>query len=393
MLMATAGMFVRTLRNLHNVDLGFEPENIALFDIDPTTLGYQGQRLRNFYDQLVEDARRVHGVRSAALSGEAPMTLHCRVGLVTAAKSEPLPGKDSALLNPVSSGYFTTLGIPLLLGRDFQPEDEPKVTPYNSSLFGLSRSSGGGGPGIDASRVCIIDEGEARHLFGTANPVGRLLWHGDQALEIIGVVKNVHGESITRPDEFGIVYEPNWSNGAEVRWLLVRFAGKPDAVIPGIRRVLQDLDPNVALMRVRTMEEYVNSLLTSERMIAYLSSLFGVLALGLASVGLYGVLAYAVTRRTREIGIRRALGAQRRDVVGMILRESFLPVLVGVVIGSAAAFFWTIFLGSLLYGIDSFDPESISVAVMVMLTAALLAAAIPARRAIKVDPMVALRYE
>jgi ABC-type antimicrobial peptide transport system permease subunit len=141
------------------------------------------------------------------------------------------------------------------------------------------------------------------------------------------------------------------------------------------------------------MEEYVNSHLAHERLIAYLSSFFGVLALGLASIGLYGVLAYAVTRRTREIGIRRALGAQRRDVVGMILRESFLPVLVGVVIGSAAAFFWTIFLGSLLYGIDSFDPESISVAVMVMLAAALLAAIIPARRAIKVDPMVALRYE
>jgi predicted permease len=393
-LLVTASLFIHTLRNLQHVDLGFQPENIAIFDIDPTSLGYQGQRLRAFYDQLLEHARGVHGVRSAALSGEAPMTLHARGAYVSNAKSEPKPGEDFTLLNPVSAAYFTTLGIPLLLGRDFRSEDEPAVTLSDSPLASLGRSSGGGGgPGsADASRVCIIDEWEARHLFGAANPVGRYLWHGDQAIEIVGVVKNVHSEMVTRPDQVGIVYEPNWPNGAEVRWLLVRFAGNPDPVITGIRRALQDQDPNVPL-RVRLMEEYVDSHLPHERLIAYLSSFFGMLALGLASVGLYGVLAYAVTQRTREIGIRLALGAQRSDVVGMVLRESSVPVLVGVLIGSAAAFFWTLFIGDLLYGVDSFDPKSPLLAVTVMLAAALAAAAIPARRATKVDPMVALRYE
>jgi ABC-type antimicrobial peptide transport system permease subunit len=141
------------------------------------------------------------------------------------------------------------------------------------------------------------------------------------------------------------------------------------------------------------MEEYVNSYLAHERLIAYLSSFFGILALGLASVGLYGVLAFAVTQRTREIGIRMALGARQRDVVGMILRVCIVPVLSGVAIGLVAAFSWSLILGSLLYGVDSFDLGSVLLSVAVMLAAALLAAAIPARQATKVDPMVALRYE
>jgi predicted permease len=392
-LLVTASLFVRTLRNLQYVDLGFLPENTALFDIDPASLGYTGQRLRAFYDQLLEHAREVHGVHSAALSGEAPMTFHCRASFFSAERSQRNPGEDIALFNPVSSGYFTTLGIPLLLGRDFRPADEPSVTPPDSPLAQFGHwGNGAGGKMVDASRLCIIDEWEARHLFGTANPVGRQLWHGEHALEIVGVVKDVHSGWVTRRDLMGTVYEPSWSNGPEPRWLLVRFAGSAAPVIAGIRRALKDQDPNVPL-RVRMMPEYVNSHLLHERLIAYLSSFFGILALGLASVGLYGVLAYGVTQRTREIGIRITLGAQRNDVIGVILRESFVPVVVGVAIGLVVAFSWSLFLGDLLYGVDSFDLPSTLLAVAVMLAAALVAAAIPARRATKVDPMVALRYE
>jgi ABC-type antimicrobial peptide transport system permease subunit len=178
-----------------------------------------------------------------------------------------------------------------------------------------------------------------------------------------------------------------------VRWLLVRFGGSAAPIIAGIRRALQDQDPNVPLLRVRMMEEYLNNRLARERLVAYLSSLFGILALALASVGLYGVLAHSVTQRTREIGIRMALGAQRSNMIGAILRESLVPVLVGVAIGLVAAFFCALLVGSLLYGVESYDPESILLAVAVMFAAALLAASIPARRATKVDPMVALRYE
>jgi predicted permease len=392
-LLVTAGLFIRTLRNLQNVNLGFQRENVAIFDIDPTSLGYRGQRLRTFYDQLLEHARGVPGVRSAALSCMTPMGNYMR----SVTFSDGSQSKLFALANPVSSAYFATLGIPLLLGRDFQPEDEPALTPGESPLGQLGRSSGGGR--VREPPLCIIDESLARRLFGTTNPVGRHLCYSTGGLpcehgsEIVGVVKAVHYGSVTESDSAGTLYEPSWSNGAEVRWLVVRFGGSAAATIAGIRRALQDQDPNVPLLRVRMMEEYVNSHMARERLVAYFSSFFGILALGLASVGLYGVLAYAVTQRTREIGIRLALGAQRSDVVGMILRESTVPVVAGVVTGLVAALFWNLLIGSLLYGVASYDLESILLAVTVMLAVALLASAIPARRATKVDPMVALRYE
>jgi predicted lysophospholipase L1 biosynthesis ABC-type transport system permease subunit len=244
-----------------------------------------------------------------------------------------------------------------------------------------------------------MDQSLARQQFGTVNAVGRRFClsgsdcSADKRIEVIGVVKDVHYGEITRRDPLGTLYMPSWSNGAEARWLAVRFAGRAAPVIARIRRALQDQDPNVPLLRVRLMEEYINKRLAHERLVAYLSSFFGILALGLASLGLSGVLACVVTQRTREIGIRMALGARRGDVVRMILRFSLVPVVAGVAIGVVVAFSWGLFLGSLIYGIDSFDLVSVSQSVAVLLAAALLAAALPVRRATKVDPMVALKYE
>jgi predicted permease len=393
MLLFTASLFIRTLRNLRNIDVGFQHENIAIFDIDPTNLGYRGQRLRSFYDELLEHARGVPGVHSAALSAVTPMGNYSR----SVAFSDGSQTQLFALTNPVSSGYFTTMGIPLLLGRDFRPEDEPAVTPPETPMGQLGRSGGGGQ--AKEPPVCIIAESLAHRLFVAANPVGRHLCYStggrpcEHGSEILGVVKDVHYDQLTQADPAGTLYEPSWANGPEVRWLLVRFAGRAAPVIAGIRRALEDQDPNVPLLRVSMMEEYVNSRMARERLIAYLSSFFGILALGLASIGLYGVLAYAVTQRTREIGIRMALGAQRSHVVGVIFSESIVPVGVGLVIGLMAAYVGALLIGSLLYGVDSFDLGSTLLAVAVMVAVALLAAAIPARRATKVDPMVALRYE
>jgi len=395
-LLIAASLFVRTLRNLQNVDLGFQRENVAVFDIDATKLGYNGERLRSFYDQLLARVRLLHGVRSAALSGVTPISGYSLgVGVSSPDPSEP---SFFVSVNPVSPGYFTTLGIPLLFGRDFRPEDDPVGTTSGALFAGSSRSSGGV-KWVDRSRGCIIDELLARQQFGTANVVGRqFCYHargcsGEPGIEIVGVVKSAHYAEITASDPSGLLYEPNWSNGAEVRWLLVRFAGSAAPVIAGVRRALQDQDPNVPLLHVRMMQEYVNTLLAHERLIAYFSGFFAILALGLAAVGIYGVLAYAVTQRMREIGIRRAMGAQPADVFGLIFRESVVPVAGGVVIGLVAAFSWSLLLGSLLYGVDSFDLQLVSLSVAVMLTTAALAVAIPARRATKVDPMVALRYE
>jgi predicted permease len=395
-LLIGASLFVRTLRNLQNVDLGFERENVAVFDIDPTKLGYSGERLRTFYDQLVAHVRLVHGVRSAALSGMTPIS-----GYSLGVSIAPPPGSPEPAffvnVSPVSPGYFTTLGIPLLFGRDFRLEDEPAGSAGNVVL--IPGRSSGGGKWVDASRVCIIDETLARRQFGATNVVGRQFCFrangcsGQPGIEIVGVVKAAHYAEITASDQMGIVYEPSWSNGADARWLLVRFAGSNAPVIAGIRRALQDQDLSVPLLHVRMMQEYVNARLAHERLIAYLSGFFAILALGLATVGIYGVLAYAVTRRIREIGIRIAMGAQPTDVFGLIFRESVVPVAAGVLIGLAAAFSWGLLIGSLLYGVESFDFPSVWLSVVVMLMAAALAVAIPARRATKVDPMVALRYE
>jgi len=399
-LVVGASLFIRTLRNLLNVDLGFQREKIAVFDIDPTNLGYQGHRLRTFYDQLLERARGVQGVHGAALSAMTPLSNYMRSMTFSAEGYQPKAGEQLfALSNPVTSGYFTTLGIPLLLGRDFRSEDEPAVTPGGSLIAAIGRSSGGSSETpANASRVCIIDDSLARHMFGDANPVGRHLSYEDtytaqDALQIVGVVKNAHYGNVRDSDREGIIDEPSWSNGPDVRWLEVRFAGSAAPVIAGIRRELRDMDPNVPVMRVRTIEEYLNDAMAHERLIAMLSGFFGILALGLASVGLYGVLTYAVTQRTKEIGIRMALGAERGHVVRMIVRESLVPVLIGVSIGLAAALALPRLVGSLLYGVAPGDPGSIVLGVVVMLAVSLLAAAIPARRAAHVEPMTALRYE
>jgi predicted permease len=382
-LLVAASLFGRTLRNLQNVDLGFQRENIAIFQIDPASVGYSGQRLRIFYDQLLDRTRTLPGVRSAALAAMTPISNTLRsIGY----------GDETGMLlrmvcNSVSSGYFATMGIPLLAGRDFRREDEPVVTP---------RAWGGK---ADESRVCIMDRSLARKQFGTVNAVGRRFCYPGQdcsagkGIEVIGVVKDVHHSGITESDPDATIYEPSWSNGAEARSLAVRFDGSAAPVIARIRRALQDQDPNVPIMRVRLMEEYINSRLARERLIAYLSSSFGILALGLAALGLSGVLASVVAQRTREIGIRMALGARPGDVAKMVLRFSLVPVVAGLAIGVLAAFSWGLFLGSLIYGIDSFDLVSVSQSVAVLLAAALLAAAIPARRATQVDPMVALRCE
>ncbi|WP_321474948.1 ABC transporter permease [uncultured Paludibaculum sp.] len=380
-LLVAASLFGRTLRNLQSVDLGFQRENVAILEIDPASVGYSGQSLRLFYDQVLERTRTLPGVRSASLAGMTPISNHM-LGLF----SRDGQTIRNMVYNPVSSGYFTTLGIPLLAGRDFRREDEPVMTP-------------GGRKKHDQAQVCIVDQSLARQQFGTANAVGRRFCiSGDdcsagRGIEVIGVVKDVHHIEITGPDPVGTIYEPSWSNGAERRWLAVRFDGNAAPVIARIRRALQDQDPNVPVMNVRLLEDYINRRLARERLIAYLSGFFGILALGLAALGLSGVLSSVVAQRTREIGIRMALGAQRGDVVRMIVRFCLVPVVAGLVSGAVAASSWGLFLGSLIYGIDTFDLVAVSQSVAVLVAAALFAATIPARRAIQVDPVVALRHE
>jgi len=279
-LLVGSSLFIRTLRNLQNAPLGFQREKIAVFDIDPSNLGYKGHQLRLFYDGLLERTRGVAGVRSAALSAVTPMGSFSMSRTLSAEGYQPKPGENLfALCNPVSSEYFTTLGIPLLLGRDLRPGDEPGVTPGESLLAAIGRSGGGTNEtAANASQVCVVDETLARHLFAGANPLGRHLSFEDhytpeKALEIVGVVKDAHYFSVKDADPEGMIYETSWSNGPGVRWLEVRFAGSAAPVIAGIRRALRDMDPNVPVLRVRMMDEYLNDAMFRERLIAVLSGL------------------------------------------------------------------------------------------------------------------------
>ena len=399
-LLVGAGLFIRTLRNLESVDLGFDREHVVLIDADAAHAGYHGHRLRTFYDELLDRTRRLAGVRSAGLAGMTPMGGYEMSRSFSAEGYQPQPGERMvALSDPVTEGYFAALGIPMLLGRDFRPQDEPAVTPRDSVFAALAGMGGGGtDTSVNASPLCIINESLARRLFGDANPVGRHLsfddaYSTDAAIEIVGVVKDVHHGSVRQADDSGIIYIPSWSHGAEARYLAVRVAGSTTPVIAAIQRQLRAMDPNVPLLASDSLEDAVNARLKHERMIAYLCGCFGALALTLAAVGLYGVMAYAVAQRTREVGIRMALGARRLDVVGMIVREALVPVLVGVAIGTAGALAAARLISSLLFGVAPRDPLSFVLAVWGMLAVALAAAAIPARRASRVEPAIALRYE
>jgi predicted permease len=399
-LLAGATLFIRTLRNLESVDLGFERENVVMVDVDAANAGYRGHRLRLFYDQLLERTLRVPGVRSAALAAMTPMGRYAMSRGFSAEGYQAPPGERLvAFTNPVTEGYFATLGIPILLGRDFRPQDEPAVTPGDNLFAELGHMGGGGDEKhVEAPRVAIVNESFARRLFGNGNPVGRHLsfdsiYGADTAIEIVGVVKDVHHEAVRSGDHRGIIYVPSWGSGAEARCLIVRTAGNEGPVMAAIRGELRGIDPNVPWMGVHKLADDVTGQFRHERMIAYSCGCFGALALTLAAVGLYGVMAYAVAERTREIGIRMALGAQRRDVIGMIVRESLVPVLAGVALGTAGALAAVRVVAGMLFGVAPRDPWSFVLAAAAMLSVALAAAAIPARRGSRVEPLVALRYE
>jgi predicted permease len=293
----------------------------------------------------------------------------------------------------VTPRYFETFGIPILLGRDFRMEDSPAVSSDPPERYQPNAEGEKGGP----PRVAIVNESFARKYFAGRGAVGMHLAEGDKydpakGYEIVGVVRDARYFGMREEIE-PMVYIPAWRQGAGRTVLCVRSGGDMAALVEGIRRKVQEQDPSIAIQRTRTMEEYVDQNIVQERLVATLSSFFGALALLLASVGLYGVTAQAVARRTREIGIRMAMGAQRSAVLGMILRDAMLLVAIGAAIGVPAALALSRYVESLLFGVKPQDPLTIGLAVVVLGAISLAASLAPARRASSVDPMQALRYE
>ena len=377
LLLVGAGLFVRTLTNLENVNTGFDERNLLLFGINPTQGGYKGQRMAAFYQELMRRVAAQPGVRSVTMSGETLIgggMNSLETFIQNPPKNVDKDGGVIAYVNEVGPNFFETMGIPLVLGR----------TIHDADVAG-------------APEVAVVNEEFARKFLDGGNPVGRRFgFEGKKSsaeIEIVGVVGNARYDDLRHGIPATIYPAALQDTTLGSLHFEVRAAGDPNLLVPAIRRVAQSLDSNLALYDVRSQREQVEETLFQERLFARLTGFFGALALVLGCIGVYGVMAFAVTRRTREIGIRMALGANRSEIVGMVLRETLALVAIGVVLGVLAALEASRVVASFLFGLKPNDPLTIAGAALLMVAAAAFAGYVPARRASRVDPMVALRYE
>jgi predicted permease len=378
-LLIGAALVARTLANLQAVDLGYQRERIVLASLDLAKSGYAREQSVGFYQRLVTRMREQPGIEAAGLATHGALGSVLPVGTrfanssMHAAGYEAKPNQDlTHYFNVVSPGYFDALNITMLRGRDFNAADTAT------------------GP-----KVVVINEATARFFFGNEDPIGRRLGNGQSGptdLEIIGVVKNTKYLDM-REDNRRIVYTPLAQSPRSLMTLFVRTAGQPTDAFTTIRNAVRDMDAQVPLFGLQTMDARVNEALRQEQLLASVSGYLGLLGLLLTAIGVYGVISYAVGQRTREIGIRLALGAQRGDVFRLILKRGLVLAFTGIALGLIAAFALTRVLSSLLYGVSATDPLTFAVVVLLLIVVALLACYLPARRAMKVDPMVALRSE
>jgi predicted permease len=371
-LLVGAGLFLATLSNLRRVDVGFDTHNLLLFRVDPRLNQYEQARVADLYARLRERLRAVPGVRNVSLS---------QPGLLTGSESSTaiyLEGRtygergDPVFQLTVSPEFFETMGIPLLAGRAFTERDDQK-----------------------ASKVAVVNESAARRYFGEAGAAGRRFGRRREnrnEIEVVGVVRDVRYNRL-REAPPPTVYWPYLQRCCPGVVFEVRTASDPSGFVPSIREAVRQVDPNLPLMNVATQAESIETRLNQERLFARAYALFGGLALLLASIGLFGLMSYNVARRTSEIGVRMALGATRGAVLGLVMRESSVLVGLGVAIGLIAALGAGRLVRTLLFGLEPTDATTIAAAIAVMVAVSAVAGFLPARRAARVDPMVALRYE
>jgi len=376
-----AGLMVRTLQNLRSVDVGFDAHNLVIFGINPTLAGYKDAQIDSFYRDLQGRLAETPGVKSASYS---MVPLLSNALMITGFR---LPGTgdnrevQSDMLR-VGADFFRTMQIPFLAGRSFEPPD-----------FAIAAQT----PPAKVPLPVVVNQAFVQKYLGKENPLGKRFgeFAGDEnepptaGYEIVGVVRDTKYSDLRREIN-PMMYSPQSGMGAAFE---VRTAGDPKALVPLIRKTVAEISPNLPLQNVTTESQQIDRLLFQERLVARLAGFFSLLALVLACIGLYGLLAYEVSRRTREIGTRMALGAQERDVLGMVVRQGLMLALVGAVAGVGAALGVTRYLKTMLYGVNANDPVTIGAVGVLLLLVALAACWIPARRATRVDPMVALRYE
>ena len=370
LLLISAGLCVRSLMNAQSIDPGFDTQHEMLAVLDPSGLGYSEAKGRAFFNALLDRVRALPGVSSASLAGYLPLTTE-RTTQEVDPEDHPVPHGQGPGIDTTEVGpdYFRTMGIPLVRGREFTPQD-----------------------GVGAPGVAIINEALAKRFWPGRDPIGRRVVVSGSHLEIVGVVRTGKYRTLSE-DPLPFLYRSILQEYHPRCTLVVRSAGDPRGLLPEVRREIQSVDSSVVAQDLETMKEYMALPLFPAHTAGLLLAALGVLALALAVGGLYGVMCYAVSQRTHEIGVRVALGAEQRDVLKLVVGQGMLLTLIGIAIGVGGAFAATRALASLLYGISSTDPATFLLVPFVLAGVAFAASYIPARRATKVDPLVALRYE
>jgi predicted permease len=370
LLVVAAGLFLRSLVNLARVDLGFDKQNVLFLHLDESSGGYKDDepRLYALYRQITERVNALPGVHSAGFSS---FVFHegSWNGSVQVAGAEK-PSDVDVKHNVITNGYFSALHIPLLAGRDFGPQDTTM-----------------------SPKVAIISERMARTMFPKGNPIGRHYSIGDKdEPEVIGIVKDVKFGSLQEDPET-LDYVPVTQHPMYLGDLVVRYSGDFYDVSHTVQSTIHEIDRTLPITDVTTLDEWVARSITDQRVVAQLSTFFGLLAVFLSAIGIYGLMSYVVSRRTNEIGIRMALGAERMHVRWLVMREVLVLVAIGIAIGVPAALLSSRLVNRMLFGLHGNDPFSLLAAVFVLLLIAALAGYLPAQRASRVDPMIALRCE
>jgi predicted permease len=373
-LLIGAGLFSRTLRNLQSVEGGFNRENLVIFGIDPRPNHYKGEQIAQLHRRVLERIEAIPGVRSATLSLYPLLSGSRDESNIVLQGQAPQPGGDRrVLVNEVAANFLDTIDVPILRGRGLNARDD-----------------------APAPKVAVINQALARRYFGNKDPIGQRFGLGGSEtsgqIEIVGIAKDAKYFEV-RGEMPPTIYIPFFQDSPAEANFAVRTAGDPAALIPLIRQAVREVDSNIPRLDIRTLRQQAEAGWAQERVFADLSSFFGILALSLAAIGLYGVMAHGVARRTNEIGIRMALGAQRREILRLVLSEGVKLTLGGVALGLVAALGLTRLLAKMLYGVSPTDPATFVVIAVLLVAVALLACFVPACRATKVDPLVALRYE
>ena len=381
MLVMGAGLLIKSFWRLQRVDPGFRPEHVLSASLTlPFSKYSQPEQINAFFNQLSDGVANVPGVQSAAIAYDHPLQTNWIDSFEIEGRVTPVDSRGlSANFNPIGPDYFVTIGAPLVKGRQFTLQDDQ-----------------------DHPGVVIVNEAFVRHYFPNEEPLGRRLklsppariWRNQRltSSEIVGVVRDVKSAGL-QADSEPTYYVPAAQAPLQDMTMVVRTTTEPESIVPALRRAVWSIDPNQPISNVETMEQVVSDNIAQPRLNMVLMGLFGGLALVLAAVGIYGLLSYAVTQRTQEMGIRLALGAQVSDVMALVLKQGMVLALIGEAIGLAGAFALTRLIRGLLFGVTPTDATIFIAVVGVLTFIALLACYLPARRATKVDPLKALRYE